>query len=274
MRLLCRVMKVSRSAFYEWKRKSPQVTSPAMMALERTTVRIFNEHKQTLGSRRLKLKLNLAGFQVGRFKTRRLMASLSLIARYPKRYRVTTDSQHNHTIAPNLLDRQFTVNTPNKVWTTDITYIRTYQGWQYLAIVMDLYSRQIVGWTLAAHMRTELCLAALQMAYWRRKPNKGLIHHSDRGSQYTCREYGQHLSVRGMQASHSRKGQCWDNAPTERFFRSLKYEYLHYEVLKGHHDANLSVLDYLAYYNSKRPHSVLGYLSPMEFERIPLIKVS
>lgn len=246
--------------------------SGAMRKLQQATVRLFYEHKQSLGSRRLKQKLNDAGFHVGRFKTRRLMASLSLIARYPKRYRVTTDSQHDNRIAPNLLEREFIVSAPDKVWTTDITYIRTHQGWQYLAVVMDLYSRRIVGWSLAGHMRTELCVEALQMACWRRKPGKGLMHHSDRGSQYTSDEYRQLLSAMGMQVSHSGKGQCWDNAPMERFFRSLKYEYLEYETLRTGSDARLAILDYLAYYNSKRPHTVLGYFSPMEYEQLSLTK--
>ena len=267
-------MQVSRSAFYEWEGKARWEKSPALMAMEAEAIRVFSEHKQTLGSRRLKQKLNEAGFRMGRFKTRRLMASLSLNARYPKRYRVTTDSQHDSRIAPNLLARAFTVSAPDKVWTTDITYIRTYQGWHYLAIVMDLYSRRIVGWALAGHMKTALCVTALQMAYWRRKPDKGLMHHSDPGSQYTSAQYAQHLNLMGMQVSHSGKGQCWDNAPTERFFRSLKYEYLEYETLRTGSDARLAILDYLAYYNSKRPHTVLGYLSPMEYEHLSSVKVA
>jgi transposase InsO family protein len=267
-------MNVSRSAFYEWEGKACLAKSAALIAMEAEAIRVFSEHKQTLGSRRLKQKLNEAGFHVGRFKTRRLMASLSLQARYPKRYQVTTDSQHENRIVPNLLARKFTVSAPDKVWTTDITYIRTHQGWYYLAIVMDLYSRRIVGWALAGDMKTELCVAALQMACWRRKPEKGLMHHSDRGSQYTSAQYGQHLNVMGMQVSHSGKGQCWDNAPTERFFRSLKYEYLEYETLRTGSDARLAVLDYLAYYNSKRPHTLLGYLSPMKYEQLSLVRVA
>lgn len=263
-------MQVSRSAFYVWEVKSATVKPPVLSALEQEAVRLFSEHKQTLGSRRLKQKLNQAGFCVGRFKTRRLMKTLSLMARYPKRFRITTDSRHSDAAAPNLVAREFTVSAPDIVWTTDITYIRTHQGWQYLAVVMDLYSRQIVGWAMAEHMRTELCTEALAMAYWRRKPGKGLIHHSDRGSQYTSDDYRNRLVAMGMQVSHSGKGQCWDNAPTERFFRSLKYESLEYETLRTGNDARLAVLDYLAYYNSKRPHSVLGYLSPMEYERMTL----
>ncbi|WP_339058468.1 IS3 family transposase [Candidatus Regiella endosymbiont of Tuberolachnus salignus] len=195
-------------------------------------------------------------------------------ARYPKRHKITTDSAHNHSIVPNLLAREFTVTQREEVWTTDITYVWTYEGWMYLAVVMDLYSRQIIGWAMAAHMKTALCVQALQMAYWRRKPPKGLLHHSDRGSQYTRHQYRAHLQVMGVQASMSGKGQGWHNAPTERFFRSLKYEYLNYEILKTRNDAKLGGLDYLAYYNSRRPHSLLAYFSPMEFELIPVVNLS
>lgn len=260
-------MQVSRSAYYAWG-ASPPAAKLRLSPLEQEAVSVFAEHKQTLGSRRLGLKLNQAGFCVGRFKTRRLMKTLSLVARYPKRYRVTTDSRHSHAIAPNLLAREFTVKAPNTAWTTDITYVRTHQGWQYLAIVMDLYSRQIVGWAMAPHMKTALCTDALMMAYWRRRPGAGLLHHSDRGSQYTSDDYLNRLSAMKMRVSHSGKGQCWDNAPTERFFRSLKYESLAYETLRTGNDARLAVLDYLAYYNSKRPHSFLGNQSPMEYEQM------
>jgi transposase InsO family protein len=167
----------------------------------------------------------------------------------------------------NRLDRQFQVAKPNQVWTTDITYVWTLQGWLYVAVVIDLFSRQVVGWAIDHHMCTSLCVRALQMAFWRSKPPPGLLHHSDRGSQYASREYRQHLAVMKMEQSMSRKGNCWDNSPTERFFRSLKHEQLNYEKFKTHEAAKLSVIDYLAFYNGRRSHSTLGYLSPIEFER-------
>ena len=169
--------------------------------------------------------------------------------RYPKRFKVTTESDHNEAISPNLLNRQFDVAAPNKVWTTDITYVWTLEGWLYVAIVIDLFSRQVVGWSIADHMRTSLCVNALQMAFWRRKPEPGLVHHSDRGSQYASHEYRSHLGIMKMQQSMSRKGDCWDNAPTERFFRSLKHEQLNYEKFKTKEAAKLSIIDYLAFYN-------------------------
>jgi transposase InsO family protein len=171
------------------------------------------------------------GIIAGRYKIRHALRRLQLKARYPKRYQVTTDSKHEERISENLLNRQFTVNAPNKVWTTDITYVPTLEGWLYVAVVIDLFSRQVVGWAINDHMRTGLCVDALQMAFWRRKPSPGLLHHSDRGVQYASKEYRQHLAIMGMTQSMSRKGNCWDNAPTERFFRSLKHEQLHHEKL-------------------------------------------
>ncbi|WP_228125224.1 IS3 family transposase [Candidatus Methylospira mobilis] len=171
-------------------------------------------------------------------------------------------------LSPNRFDRQFQVAKPNRVWTTDITYVWTLQGWLYVAVVIDLFSRQVVGWAIDDHMRTSLCVKALQMAFWRRKPPPGLLHHhSDRGSQYASREYRRHLEVMKMEQSMSRKGNCWDNSPTERFFRSLKHEQLNYEKFKTQEAAKLSVIDYLAFYNGRRSHSILGYQTPLEFER-------
>ena len=180
---------------------------------------------------------------------------------------MTTDSDHNETISPNRLDRNFDVAKPNQVWTTDITYVWTLEGWLYVAVVLDLFSRQIVGWALSDHLRTSLCVDALQMAFGRRKPEPGLLHHSDRGSQYASHEYRKHLNIMKMNQSMSRKGNCWDNSPTERFFRSLKYEQLNYEKFRTKEAAKLSIIDYLAFYNSRRIHSKLGYQSPMNFER-------
>ncbi|WP_299371750.1 IS3 family transposase [uncultured Kiloniella sp.] len=173
-----------------------------------------------------------------------------------------------------IYDRQFDVVAPNQVWTTDITYVWTLEGWLYVAVVIDLFSRQVVGWAIVDHMRTALCVKALQMAFWRRKPEPGLLHHSDRGSQYASHEYRSHLSVMKMKQSMSRKGNCWDNSPTERFFLSLKYEQLNYEKFKTKEKGKekekerLSIIDYLAFYNGKRSHSKLGYQSPMQFEYI------
>lgn len=195
------------------------------------------------------------------------MGELGLKAKAPRRYKVTTDSRHSFPIAPNVLDRQFDVSEPNKVWTADITYIWTLEGWLYLAIVMDLFSRQIVGWAMDSRIKNQLTLDALAMAYWRRKPQAGLIHHSDRGSQYACYDYQERLKQYGMISSMSKKGDCWDNAPTERFFRSLKSERLSDFRFVTRKAACVEVLDYITYYNADRLHSTLGYKTPFEYEK-------
>ena len=183
------------------------------------------------------------------------MTELGLKVRYPKKFKVTTDSDHNDAISANKLDRQFTLKAPNKVWTTDITCVWTLESWLYVAVFIDLFSRQVVGWAIDDHMRTSLCLNALQMAFWRRKSEPGRLQHSDRGSQYASIEYRIHLAIMKMEQSMSRKGNCWDNAPTERFFRSLKHEQLNYEKFRTKEAAKLSIIDYLDFYNGKRTHS-------------------
>lgn len=261
-------MQVSTSAYYVWK-KQPEQTEKAQQKklLEIKTRELFEMSKQSYGTRRLSDALNKAGYPAGRDKVRRLMVQLGLEVRYPKRFKVTTDSDHYEVISPNTLNRQFEVDSPNTVWTTDITYIWTLEGWLYLAVVIDLFSRQIVGWAVTDHMRASLCVSALQMAFWRRKPEQGLLHHSDQGSQYASHDYRKHLNMMKMEQSMSRKGNCWDNAPTERFFRSLKYEQLNYEQFRTKEAAKLSIIDYLAFYNGVRAHSTLNYQTPLEFEK-------
>jgi len=261
-------MRVSTSAYYAWV-NSPdrQDRAKAENELKEKIKQIFYENKQVYGTRRISDALSKLGVKAGRYKVRRLMAELGLKVRYPKKFKVTTDSDHNDAISPNKLDRQFTVEAPNKVWTTDITYVWALEGWIYVAIVIDLFSRQVVGWAISDHMRTSLCVDALQMAFWRRKPKPGLLHHSDRGSQYASKEYRNHIDIMNIEQSMSRKGNCWDSSPTERFFRSLKSEQLNYEKFRTKEAAKLSVIDYLAFYNGKRTHSKLGYKSPLEFER-------
>ena len=273
--VLCRVMELSTSAFYEWL-KNPGDTDRIRKreALEGKVRQLFYEYKQIYGYRRLSDALGKVGMKSGYYQVRHLMARLGLKARYPKRFKVTTNSNHSEAISANTLNLQFDVIAPNQVWTTDITYVWTFEGWLYVAVIIDLFSRQVVGWAIADHMRTTLCVKALQMAFWRRKPAPGLLHHSDRGSQYASHEYRSLLSVMKMDQSMSRKGNCWDNSPTERFFHSLKHEQLNYEKFKTKEEAKLSIIDYLAFYNGKRTHSKLGYQSPLEFERVFYRKIA
>lgn len=274
--LLCRVMRVSRSGFYDYlsRFQSEDDDRTRDTALKNRVKQIFNESRASYGSRRVVKQLREEGHQIGRYKVRRIMRQMGLKAKTPKRFKLTTDSRHSFPAAPNILDRRFDVEAPDKVWTADISYVWTFEGWLYLAVVMDLFSRQIVGWAMSERMKKQLVLDALAMAYWRRKPPEGLLHHSDRGSQYACPDYRKRLESYGMQASMSRKGNCWDNAPTERFFRSLKSERLTACRFATRNEAKLEILDYLTFYNSIRLHSTLGYQSPMAYEKERFLKVA
>ncbi len=266
--ILCRVMMVSRSGFYDYLRRFKNGTDkdPNEAALAARIHAIFKEHRSKYGSRRILKQLKKEGYDVGRYKVRRIMKDLGLKAKSSRRFKVTTDSRHSFPVASNVLNRNFEVMVPNKVWTADITYVWTLEGWLYLAIIMDLFSRQIVGWAMDKRMKKQLTLDALAMAYFRRRPDRGLLHHSDRGSQYACHDYQKQLQRYHMVPSMSRKGDCWDNAPTERFFRSLKSERLSECRFTTRQSARMEVLDYISYYNSIRLHSTLGYKSPIAYE--------
>jgi transposase InsO family protein len=272
--VLCRVMGVSRSGFYEYLRRYIHnlVRPPAQSAVASRARLIFKQSHGSYGSRRIAEQLNAEGHRVGRYKVRRLMRQLGLKVKVSRRYKLTTDSRHSFPVAQNLVNRNFEVGSPNATWTADITYVWTLEGWLYLAVVMDLCSRQIVGWAMDRRMKKKLTLEALAMAYFRRKPAPGLIHHSDRGSQYACHEYQKRLKQYGMIPSMSRKGDCWDNSPMERFFRSLKSERLAFCRFETRQSARLEVLDYIGFYNADRLHSSLGYLSPMQYEKEQLSK--
>lgn len=243
--------------------KSGNDNRPGDTALMARVKEIFKQSRASYGSRRIVKQLISEGHRIGRYKVRRMMRQMGLKAKTPKPFKLTTDSRHAFPVAANILDRNFDVDTPNRVWTADISYVWTYEGWLYLAIVMNLYSRQIVGWAVDKLMKKQLVLDGLSMTYWQRKPPKGLLHHSDRGSQYACHDYQKQLNYYGMTASMSRKGNCWENAPTERFFRYLKSERLTARRFVTRNEARNKILDYITYYNSIRLHSALGYLSPM-----------
>jgi transposase InsO family protein len=272
--VLCAVMRVSRSGFYDYLNRDTSENNKGSgeAALINRIKEIFAEYRASCGSRRMVKHLLNEGYQIGRYKVRRIMRQLGLIAKTPTRFKLTTDSKHSLPVAANVLDRKFDVESPNSVWTADISYVWTFEGWLYLAVVMDLHSRQIVGWAMNERMKTQLVLDALAMAYWKRKPSKGLLHHSDRGSQYASHDYQKQLMNYGMIPSMSRKGNCWDNAPTERFFRSLKSERLTGLRFFTRNEAKNEILDYITFYNSIRLHSTLGYLTPMAYEKEHSIK--
>ena len=196
------------------------------------------------------------------------MQTHGIKARGKRKFVVTTDSKHALPIAPNLLNREFTVDTPDSVWTSDITYITTGEGWLYLAAVVDLFSRQVVGWSMQPHMQASLVTDALRMAWFRRQPAPGLVFHSDRGSQYCGNEFQDALKGYGMKSSMSRKGNCWDNAPTESLWGRLKVGRLYGKTFATQRDAMDEIIDWLTFYNHRRLHSTLGYVSPMQFEKI------
>ena len=229
---------------------------------------IHKETRGTYGSRRMSEALKAAGYAVGRFRARSLMKKAGLEVKRPKRFKKTTDSRHKLPVAPNRLNQQFRVDQPNKIWCGDITYLWTLEGWLYLAVIIDLYSRKVVGWALDRQLKTSLVLEALRMAYWRQKPAPGLIYHSDRGSQYAAGDYQRQLEIFHMIPSMSRKGDCYDNAVAESFFHTLKTEEVGDQLYLTREEARQAVIDYIEmFYNSRRLHSFLGYASPNDFEK-------
>ena len=266
MATLCRVLGVSRSGYYaalERKRAAPQVC-PVGVQLEAA----FARSGRCYGSRRLQVALRDQGIRLGRYRVRSLMRARGLHATWKRKFIHTTDSRHSLPTADNILDRQFQPAKPNLAWAADITYVRTRSGWLYLAAVMDLYSRKIIGWDMAPTMPAQLVCSALQMAITQRSPAPGLILHSDRGSQYASDTHRALLERHGLRASMSRKGNCWDNAVMERFFLNLKMERVWQRDYANHAEAARDVAEYIVgFYNSTRLHSKLGYLSPTEYER-------
>jgi len=265
--LLCRVMGVKKSSYYDWKCKGVTVIGVEEFKLRQRLKAIFKESRESAGSRRLVKGLRAEGYRIGRYRVRRLMKQLGLVVKTKRKFRLTTDSQHNHPVASNELNRAFNPDQANQVWAADITYIWTQEGWLYLAVVMDMCSRRVVGWCLDRQMSQSLVIRALMMAIALRRPPRGLMHHSDRGSQYASKAYRELLRQHGMICSMSRKGNCWDNSPMERFFRSLKEEWIGDLLYKTREEAHRDLREYLmVYYNTKRLHSTLDYQTPFQFE--------
>ena len=265
---MCQAFKVSKSGYYGWCSRSPSRRSVANMNLLSHILIVFNQNRQSYGSPRVTDELNASGINCGVNRVARLMKDNGIRAKQSRKFKVTTISKHNCPVAPNLLNRQFEIDCPNKVWVSDITYIWTSEGWLYLAGVLDLYSRRIVGWSMSHRITEQLTLDALNQAVTHRQPPKGLLHHSDQGKQYASKNYQKLLKNQRMICSMSRKGDCWDNAVMESFFGTLKTELIYHEKFITREDAKLTIFDYIEmFYNCKRRHSSLSSKSPVEFER-------
>ena len=264
---LCRALTTSRSAFYAWEALGEAERARVDRGL---LVRIRAAHaasRGTYGSPRVAVTLRREGTSIGRRRVARLMRADGLSGVPRRRFRRTTDSEHTLPIAANLVDRDFEAVGPNQVWVGDITYVPTAAGWLYVAVLVDLFARKVVGWAAANHMRTELCLEALESAVALRGPPVGLVHHSDRGSQYASRAYRERLTAIGAICSMSGKGDCWDNAVAESFFGTLKTELLHRRPWSTPAEARLAIAEYVhQFYNPVRLHSSNGYRSPVEAE--------
>ena len=268
IRLQCQVLGVNRSGYYNYQ--ANQVNKPddsEHQEMLEWVKDIAESSGNSYGSRRMKKALNVLGYPVSRNKTRKLMREAGVQVRHRKKFKATTNSNHKQPVFDNLVNRQFDIPQTDQVYVADVTYIWTQEGWLYLAVVIDLCSRKIVGWSMSSRMKAQLVCDALKMATWQRRPKAGLIHHSDRGSQYASKAFRQLLKAHGFKGSMSRKGDCWDNAVAESFFGSLKQERVQWRSYQTRYEAQQDVLDYITmFYNSHRLHSYLGYTSPNEFE--------
>lgn len=266
--LLCRVLKVTSRGLRAWRLRSISQRQRDDMVL---LAHIREQHRLSLGSYgrpRMTEELKELGFNVGHRRVGRLMSQNGIQVFRTHKYKATTDSAHNLNVAPNLLDQDFGATGPNQKWAGDITYIWTREGWLYLAVVIDLYSRRVIGWAVSNRLKKDLAIRALQMAINLRRPPKGCIHHTDRGSQYCAHEYQKILRQHDFQVSMSGKGNCWDNAITETFFKTLKAELISRQTWQTRRQAEVAVFNYInGFYNPRRKHSALGYKSPLAFER-------
>ena len=267
--LMCAALDVSTSGYYAWRDRPP---SPRAQANERLLSQIREAHERsrcTYGSPRITHELRIQGHRVGENRVAELMRVAQIRARSARKWKATTQSAHRLPVAENTLDRAFNVTEPNCVWAGDISYVWTAQGWLYLAVVLDLYSRAVIGWAMSERLTADLATQALTMALWRRKPARGLLHHSYRGIQYAAGDYQRLLATHGIDCSMSRKGNCWDNAVVESFFHTLKVELVHHRRYLTRDEARQDIFEWIeVFYNRQRRHSTLGYRSPAEFETV------
>jgi len=265
---MCCVFKVSRSGYYAWLNRKPSKRADENNMLIKEIKQIHQQSRQTYGSPRITEELKSREYKVSRPRVARLMKKENIRSKIKKKYIVTTNSKHSFAVAPNILERNFSTDAPGKVWVSDITYIKTKQGWLYLTVVIDLFDRKIIGWALSSSMSTvDTTIPALKMALKNRSKSSLLIFHSDRGVQYACDEFKQLLKKENICQSMSRKGDCWDNAVAESFFKSLKTECVYHYCFESRSIAARCIFDYIEiWYNRKRRHSALGYKTPIEME--------
>lgn len=266
--LMCRVLEVSTSGYYDWRRRPPSATQERRNQIAQAAGRSYFESRRIYGYRKVHQDLAQAGLACCDKTVRRVMRELGLFSRVRRKFVATTDSAHDEPLAPNVLNRQFAAAEPNQTWLADITYIPTRQGWLYLAAVMDMFSRRIVGWSMSERIDSQLVVSALTMAVQQRCPGQGLVHHSDRGVQYACGDYQDRLRDVGIVCSMSRRANCWDNAPMESFFGSLKTEWTDGKDYATRALARQDVFEYIElFYNRQRRHASLGYVSPEAYEK-------
>jgi len=265
---MCAVLSVSLSGYYAWRKRKPSARQRANERLLQRIQEVHEQSRKTYGSPRVHAELRKQGVICSKKRVARLMRQYGIRARRKRSHKITTQSQHNYPVAANLLRQDFQAQSPNQKWVTDISYIPTREGWLYLAVVMDLFSRKIVGWAMNKVITSELTQSALRMALQNRRPGEGLLHHSDRGSQYCCQTYQELLVAHRIQVSMSRTGNVYDNAPMESFFSTLKNEHVHFQDYYTRAQAKTDIFAYIeGFYNPWRRHSTLGYLSPVEFEQ-------
>lgn len=268
---MCQILDVTRSGFYAWTNRPKSQHKATDEELYKDILKVYQQFERRYGSLRITRHLRNEGIRCSKKRVARLMRQHGLQAKGRRKFKATTNSKHNYPVAANLLNQDFSVQRPNEVWVADITYIATGEGWLYLAAIMDLYSRQIVGWAMDSTMTRQLVIDAFKQAIGRRKPPSGLIHHSDRGSQYASKEYQKLLKKHHCIPSMSRKGNCYDNACMESFFSTLKRELVYYERYRTRKQAKSSIFQYIElFYNRCRLHSKLGYKSPYDFEMLSL----
>ena len=265
--LMCRVLEVSRGGYYAWRGRGDSARAVSDRELVRQIREIHTGFRRAYGSPRVHSELIDRGFCCSENRVARLMREHGIRARRARRFRVTTQSNHEYPVAPNLLNRDFVAKKRDQRWAGDITFVWTREGWLYLAVILDLFSRRVVGWATSNRIDRYLALRALTMALDGRDPQENLLHHSDRGSQYACRDYRRELRDRGISCSMSRKGDCWDNAVVESFFATLKTELIHHEDFLTRRQATGQIFWFIeGFYNTSRKHSFLGQISPAQFE--------